>query len=333
MPSSKVETFTDLDAYHAAIRETQPEGVVTASGTFGAELTSIKFDRLSLYRSEESLPRVAYTALDPKLFVVVFSISPGPPGSVHGLGLSSGDIIVFRAGSTGHNRTLAPCKWGGIALRHEAIAEAGRALTGRELIAPPLTQVIKPPPHLLSRLLGLHEAAGHLAKASPDILAQPEPGRAMELALAEAMVACLESSDPVIERSAYRVHAKIMRRFEEALQANLEGPLFITELCSAVGVSHSTLRICCRERLGMGPKRYLLLRRMHLAHRALLSAGPEQTTVTDTATNYGFWELGRFAVTYHSLFGESPSATLRRPPENSKPGDKGESWSRFTKIA
>jgi hypothetical protein len=44
------------------------EGVVTARGTFGAELTRINFDRLSLCRSEETLPRVAYPALDPKLF-------------------------------------------------------------------------------------------------------------------------------------------------------------------------------------------------------------------------------------------------------------------------
>ena len=64
----------------------------------------------------------------------------------------------------------------------------------------------------------------------------------------------------------------------------------------------------------MSPKRYLLLRRMGLARRALSHANPDATSVTAIGTRYGFWELGRFAVEYQALFGEPPSATLRRPP-------------------
>ena len=98
------------------------------------------------------------------------------------------------------------------------------------------------------------------------------------------------------------------------MEENPDEPLYIPELCNSIGVSDRTLRICCQEQLGLSPKRYLLLRRMHLARRTLREAAPTATTVTQTAMRYGFWELGRFAGAYNSLFGELPSATLGHPP-------------------
>jgi AraC-like DNA-binding protein len=56
--------------------------------------------------------------------------------------------------------------------------------------------------------------------------------------------------------------------------------------------------------MGMGPIRFLALRRMHLAHRALLRADPSKSTVTCIITDHGFCQLGRFSVTYRALFGE-----------------------------
>ena len=112
-----------------------------------------------------------------------------------------------------------------------------------------------------------------------------------------------------------RRHYAIVARFEEFLEANPDRPLYLTEICAAIAVAERTLRIACEEHLGMGPIRYLSLRRMHLVRRALLRADPLVATVTRLATDHGFWELGRFSVAYRGLFGESPSESLRRPAD------------------
>jgi transcriptional regulator GlxA family with amidase domain len=106
-----------------------------------------------------------------------------------------------------------------------------------------------------------------------------------------------------------------MRRFRNVVEENPEEPLYIPDICRAIRVSERTLRICCHEHLGMGPKRYLVLRRMNLVRRTLRQSAPDATSVTDTATRYGFWQLGRFAVEYQALFGEAPSATLHGPSD------------------
>jgi transcriptional regulator GlxA family with amidase domain len=110
-----------------------------------------------------------------------------------------------------------------------------------------------------------------------------------------------------------RRHYAIVARFEEFLEANSNRPLHLAEICPAIGAAERTLRNACEEHLGMSPIRYFSLRRMHLVRCALLGADPSTATVTRIATDHGFWELGRFSVTYRSLFGETPSETLRRP--------------------
>jgi len=57
--------------------------------------------------------------------------------------------------------------------------------------------------------------------------------------------------------------------------------------------------------------RYLNRRALHQVRRALKAANPSVATVTQVASEFGVWELGRFARDYRNLFGELPSETLR----------------------
>ena len=334
MASSTVRTFTDPDAYRVAIRAEHVEGVVTARGNFHAEMTRIDLDQVLMQHAEENLPRVLVISTRPQRAAIIFATDQGQPAMhVSGMALTSGEIIAWDSRLAAHHRSAAACRWGSMSLTHEDLATFGAAIGGRELTPPSCAHRIKPSVPRMSRLLNLNEAASHLAKTAPDILAKPEVARAMEQALVEAMVWCVASGDPVDVRGVHRHHATVMRRLEEVLQTNSEGPLYMAELCAAARVSYPTLRASCQEHLGMSPKRYLWLRRMHLAQRALRRADPERTTVTEIATNYGFWELGRFSVAYRSLFGESPSTTQRRTADDPRPGEiAGSPWE-FTKSA
>jgi len=197
----------------------------------------------------------------------------------------------------------------------EEMAFLGTTIAGIDLTPPKQALNVIPSSSAMASLQRLHAAAGQLAENAPEAIAHPETARGLEQALIEALVACLAAGTAAEDRSAQRHHALIMRRFRRAVEENPQQPLYIPELCTAIGVSDRTLRVCCQEQLGMSPKRYLLLRPMNLARQALRNGSPGTTTVTEIATQYGFWQFGRFAGEYRLLFGETPSATLHRPRE------------------
>ncbi|MCW3634281.1 helix-turn-helix domain-containing protein, partial [Burkholderia cenocepacia] len=49
----------------------------------------------------------------------------------------------------------------------------------------------------------------------------------------------------------------------------------------------------------------------HVREELLADDTPGLASVTDIALKWGFAHLGRFAIEYKRVFGESPSATLR----------------------
>jgi AraC-like DNA-binding protein len=232
--------------------------------------------------------------------------------------LSHADVALLSTAAECHLRIPGGFPWLAMSLAPEDLAAAGHAVAGRELRAPPVTRLLRPPGPLLARLRNLHGSACDLAATAPDILHHSEVGRAMEQELIRTMVACLASDDSVGAVRDVGKRAPVMRRFERALEEHEGEPLYLLELCAQIGVSDRQLRLYCQEQLGMSPHRYLWLRRMHMARRALALAHDSTSTVTSIATGHGFGELGRFAVQYRRLFGESPSATLARSPDEPK---------------
>jgi AraC family ethanolamine operon transcriptional activator len=92
----------------------------------------------------------------------------------------------------------------------------------------------------------------------------------------------------------------------------MEKPVPVPRLASAAGVSQRTLEYAFKEVYGISPTRYLRHLRMNKLRRVLIDSDQNLTTVTQCAAQFGFGELGRLAIEYRQLFGETPSATLAR---------------------
>jgi AraC family transcriptional regulator, ethanolamine operon transcriptional activator len=105
---------------------------------------------------------------------------------------------------------------------------------------------------------------------------------------------------------------RVVLEVEDLLRGHLDVPITIGALSRSVGVSERTLRNAFADVHRESPKRYFLNERLRRAQQALSDVRCAETTVTAVATQYGFYELGRFALKYKALFGESPSHTLRR---------------------
>jgi AraC-like DNA-binding protein len=316
MPFSEVRRFTDPDDYAAAIRQGAAQVTVTARGRFAAQLIRIDLHRLWMQRLSENVARIKHTDGRGGRAVIAFPTHPDTSQSWNGIELHPSSIIRHREGGGYYQRSTVAASYAAMSLPLADIASVGAALAGCDLTPPRDAQIITPPPAAMAKLQRLHASAGQLADTAPEVIAQPEAARGLEQALVEAMVGCLAAGDTFEERAAQRRHRLIMRRFHQVIEERSEQPLYVPEICKAIGVAGRTLRLCCQEQLGTSPKHYLMVRRMHLARRDLSRSNTGATTVTEIASRHGFWQFGQFAGVYRSLFGELPSATLARPPED-----------------
>jgi AraC-like DNA-binding protein len=311
MPSSTILRFTDPSEYQAAIGRagSDSQTVIEAAGSYQSELVRVDLHHVSVYQGRISLPRITHAAGQKKQCRIIFPTAETlSRETLNGIEVAKSDLTYCGPDSEFVARASAGC-WGGITVPPEILFSASRSLVGYEVIASKLSQLIRTLPPLMARLHNVHRAITRLATAVPDILENLEVSRAIEQELLRAFIACL--ADPVTIRQPKHKRQNLMRRFHQVIEANQDAPLYLTQICAAVGVTERTLHSVCADYLRMSPHKYLLLRRMNLVRKALTLADPASKTVTSVANDYGFAELGRFSVRYRAMFGESPSATLR----------------------
>jgi AraC-like DNA-binding protein len=300
-------TFTDPGDYQASVAGASINLVLTGGGNFDGRLTWINLRRLRLVRGRETVPHIAFVEVAPETVLIAFPTSRDPSQIWGGVKLRSADIVLLGPRERIHRRTSKASSWSFISLARKDLA----AHAGMDLISPKATKILRPAPAAVAHLSRLHAQACLLAETKSELVTQQEVVRTIEHGVLNSLVNCLTAADAHGHAAARRRHISIMARFEATLATHDNRNLSARELCAAIGVSERTLRLCCVEVVGMSPGSYARLRRLNLVRAALRRADPTITRVSELARRYGFSELGRFAVTYRTVFGEMPSTTLR----------------------
>jgi len=310
MPGSVTSLFSEPDEFQAALRE---DGVlnllITESGQFRARLTQVTLHHLRLSAGDECLSRIAFVAVPGDTLLVFLPFGDRLAPILGGVEMWMREIITLGPGQRVHARSRGSCQWAAIQLLVEEFVQYGRALSGTAFNVPPVARW-RPPRAALRQLRHLYQAAIRTAETRSGALADKETVHGLEQQMIHALVESLSAGPVYEETETARWQRGILARFDDLLEA--EPPPGVTGIGAALDVSSRLLRECCKKSLGMDPSRYRRLHGMQRTHRALRRENPDTASVSVLARRYGFRTPGRFAVNYRTLYGESPSTTLRR---------------------
>ena len=110
-------------------------------------------------------------------------------------------------------------------------------------------------------------------------------------------------------RAGRRAAVRIAREF---IHSRLSVPLRLSDLCRHANLQIRSLEYGFREVTGLTPVAYIRSLRLNAVRRALQeNTSTPQRSISEIATDVGFWHLSQFSSDYRRLFGETPTETRR----------------------
>jgi AraC family transcriptional regulator, ethanolamine operon transcriptional activator len=248
------------------------------------------------------------------------TFGPQAKGTVNGLPVRPGMMLAAEPGAEA--RFVVDAGWESITFLlppQEISAHLTVRQREREFRLPQGVEMLHVDVERVHRLFDWGKRLVDTAVLDPALFNESETERgAAQVELLETLLATLDMAsdfEPSRNDRTRQARSAIVKVAEDHAQSQTGASLYVTDLCRVTGVSERTLEYAFKEITGLTPMAYLIRLRLHRVREALLVATPESTTVSVAALNWGFWHFGEFSRAYKDCFGELPSETLRRKPE------------------
>lgn len=101
----------------------------------------------------------------------------------------------------------------------------------------------------------------------------------------------------------------IFCKAQDYIHGNINEKIHVLEISKEIGVSERNLRYVFKNKIGIGPKKYIHNLKLNKVRKELKTKRYEKVNVL--ANNYGLWHAGKLASDYKKLFGELPSETKK----------------------
>lgn len=154
------------------------------------------------------------------------------------------------------------------------------------------------------------------AQRQPGMLQQQAVVDAMQQDILDAFTQTISLVTPGQLSCRRNIRQNGMARAIDFLRSSEQESVTVAELCVEAQVSWRTLDYAFKEFIGLSPRSFLQLRKLHQARRDLLACNDNSTTVAEIAQANGFYQSGRFTGYFKQAFGELPSQTLKRSCRN-----------------
>lgn len=155
-------------------------------------------------------------------------------------------------------------------------------------------------------------AVDALSSPAGGILSSPLVTSNFEQTLVSGLLSIQPNSANTAIPSSSAPLSRTVRSAIALIEDRPDHPWKVSELANEVGVSTRSLQELFARELNITPLQRLRRTRLDRARQDLLDSSPAETSVTEIATRWGFFHVGRFAEVYRATYQELPSATLGR---------------------